>query len=202
MHPALILLPIVASLVMWLAIRIFIRSIFRPSRPYKIAGIKIQGILPKYQPLIAQQITDAIIIELSANEEIKNFIAGPEVLKKIMPSIETHLDHFLNVKLKEALPVISIFIGERVISQLKELFMNELQLLFPSVMSQLFDGLQHNPELTSTIYVKLSSVSVQEMEKKFYNSFRKEIRRVEIAFAVLGFITGIFQILVVLLLYK
>src|SRR5262245_25683735 len=103
MHPALILLPIVASLVILLAKRIFIKFIFRPSGLYRIAGIKIQCILPKYQALIARQITDAIISELSANEEVKNVIAGPEVLKKIMPTIELHLDHFLKVKLKEAL---------------------------------------------------------------------------------------------------
>ena len=80
--------------------------------------------------------------------------------------------------------------------------MNELQLLFPSVMSQLFDGLQHNPKLSGTIYVKLSSVSIQEFERKVYSGFSKEIRRIEIAFAAIGFIIGVFQILIVLLLYK
>lgn len=195
---ALVILPLISSLAMWLTVRIFIPCFFRPYKRTRIAGIALQGILPKYQPVLARKIAGLMINELAANEEIRSFITGPEVLKKIMPSIETNLDHFLNVKLKEALPVISMFVGEKVTHQLKVLFMAELELLFPSVMSQLFDGLQQNKELEDFIYVKLTSVNIQEIESAFNNSFKKEVKRLETISALIGFATGILQAIVII----
>lgn len=197
MNPALWILPVTAALVMWLSIKVSLRFLFRPALPLNVAGISIQGVLPKYKPVIARQITDAVINELATNEDIKKFITGPGVLEKIMPSIEVHLDDFLNRKLKEALPVISIFIGEKVINQLKELFMQELQILFPSVMSQLFDGLQQNKELAETLYVKLCSVNMEGLEEAFYSNFKKALLKVELLFALIGFLTGLLQVLMV-----
>ncbi|HNP24374.1 MAG TPA: hypothetical protein PKM63_06345 [Panacibacter sp.] len=200
MNPALWILPVTTALVMWLSIKVSIRFLFRPASPVKFAGIRIQGIFPQYQSVIARQVTEAVINEIANSHDIKQFITGPRVLEKIMPSIEIHLDDFLNRKLKEALPVISLFVGEKVIAQLKALFIQELQVLFPSVMSQLFDGLQQNRELADTLYVKLCAVNTEKFEEAFYGSFKKALVKAECGFAVVGFLTGLLQLLIILYL--
>ncbi|WP_315814403.1 hypothetical protein [Paraflavitalea speifideaquila] len=48
--------------------------------------------------------------------------------------MEVHVDEFLRKGLPKAFPMISTFIGERTINQLKEIFLKELETIFPVVM--------------------------------------------------------------------
>ena len=87
-----------------------------------------------------------------------------------------------------------MFIGEKITAQLKELFMKELDELFPSVMSQFIAGLSHSDELQNEIVVKLSSIQSEVLEERFYKTFKKEIRRYEMIFTLVGLSAGFIQL--------
>ena len=198
MHAMLLLIPIISTVMAWLMIRLFILYFFKPAIPVKIFGINFQGIIPKNQKRIASAIAAFASEELLNAEMIHEKIARPETLQKAMPAIEEHIDHFINVKLKESLPVISMFIGDRVTKQLNELFMKELEELFPSVMSQFIDGFLENNGIEKEITLKISAIPVSSIKENFYRIFRKELNKIELAFAVTGFIMGIIQLAVIL----
>ena len=198
MHAALVLIPIISTLMAWLMIRLFIQYFFKPVTPIKAFGLSFQGIIPKKQDHIAIAIAAFAAKELLNPEMIHEKLAGPETLRKAMPAIEEHIDHFINVKLKESLPVISMFIGDRVTNQLKELFMKELEELFPSVMSQFIDGFLENNGIEKEITLKISAIPVSSIKENFYRIFRKELNKIELAFAATGFIMGIIQLAVIL----
>ncbi len=198
MHAALLFIPIISTLMAWLMIRLFIQYFFKPVMPVKAFGLSFQGVIPKKQDHIAAAIAAFAAKELLNPEMTHEKLAGPETLQKAMPAIEEHIDHFINVKLKESLPVISMFIGERVTNQLKELFMKELEELFPSVMSQFIDGFLENNGIEKEVISKISVISVADIEKTFYRVFKNELNKVELAFAAAGFITGIIQLAVIL----
>jgi hypothetical protein len=52
------------------------------------------------------------------------------------PVINVKLDDFFRHKLSAKLPMISMFIGEKTIEELKEVFMEELALLFPMLITE------------------------------------------------------------------
>jgi len=52
------------------------------------------------------------------------------------------LDSFFKERLTEKMPIISMFIGEKTITQLKEVFIEELQTLFPDLISQFSKSIQ------------------------------------------------------------
>ena len=54
----------------------------------------------------------------------------------LKPMINEKLDDFFRHKLSAKLPMISMFIGEKTIEELKEVFMEELALLFPFLISE------------------------------------------------------------------
>lgn len=200
MNYALLLVPLVASLASWLMIRFAIKNIFRPHKPIRIAGFTFQGVLPKARPAIAAQAAHAISREILQSAFINEKLSGPETLEKAMPVIETHIDNFLNHKLKEAIPVISMFIGEKITNQLKELFLEELKELFPSIMSQFIGNLSQSGDLEAEIAVKLQAISTERTEVLFYERFGKAVRKAEITFAVGGLLTGIIQLLLTLMI--
>ena len=65
----------------------------------------------------------------------------PELTEKdpfeaMKPVINVKLDDFFRHKLSAKLPMISMFIGEKTIEELKEVFMEELALLFPMLITE------------------------------------------------------------------
>ena len=48
-----------------------------------------------------------------------------------MPFLEGHVDYFLKEKLGEQMPMIKMFVGEKILEQMKEIFLDELKEFFP-----------------------------------------------------------------------
>jgi uncharacterized membrane protein YheB (UPF0754 family) len=200
MNYALLIVPLFAAIAFWLMIKLAIKSLFRPYKPTRIAGINIQGILPRIKGEMTASAAHAISNEIHHSDFVNEKLSGPETLEKAMPAIEAHIDNFLQHKLKEAIPVISMFIGEKITHQLKELFLEELKELFPSIMSQFIGNLSQSGELEKEIAVKLQSISTEKTEMFFYKRFRNTLRKAEVFFAVGGFLAGIVQLILTLLL--
>jgi len=202
MNYTLLLIPFFAAFASWLMVKIAIWSFFRPYKPVNILGIKWQGTLPASRTSFIENAAHILSTEILKSDLINNKLTGVETLQKAMPVIETHIDNFLNKKLKEAIPVISMFVGEKIINQLKELFLEELKELFPSIMSQFIGNLSQSGELEKEIAVKLQSISTEQTEALFYQRFGKAIRKIEVSFAVGGLLVGVIQLLITLLILE
>ena len=116
-----------------------------------------------------------------------------------MPFVEEHIDYFLRVKLAEKMPVISMFIGDKTIGELKIVFMEELKTLFPSLMQNYMTNLQQDLDLEEIVTQKVTAFSSDKLEDILNSIMSKEFRFVEIIGAVLGFIIGLLQIVITLL---
>ena len=199
MNNTLLFVPFIAALLSWLMIKFAIRSIFRPFKEINIAGIRWQGVLPKVKDEMTASVAHVVSVEILTSSFINEKLTGPETLEKAMPAIEAHIDNFLDHKLKEAIPVISMFVGEKITNQLKELFLGELKELFPSVMSQFIGNLSQSGELEKEIVLKLQLISIEKTEALFYKRFGEVIRKAEVAFAFGGLLAGIIQLVITLL---
>ena len=60
---------------------------------------------PKRKNAIADKIGKLVSAEFQHSFDIEEKISDPEQLLKVMPLIEKHVDDFLQVKLKEEIPV-------------------------------------------------------------------------------------------------
>src|SRR5947207_4324662 len=126
----------------WVTTWIAIKMLFHPRRPIKFLGLTIQGIFPKNQHLIAQKLGQVVGKELLSFSEIEQKVTNPENLQKLRPDIEAHIDNFLHNKIKDVFPMLSMFIGDKTISQLKDAFLMELESLFPVLMKNYMVKLQ------------------------------------------------------------
>ena len=125
--------------------------LFHPKEPRYILGIRFHGIFPKRQRQFAEKLGKLVSEQLLSFQDIEQKITHPENLKKIMPQVEEHIDHFLRVKLAEQMPVISMFIGDKTISELKSIFTKELETLFPVIMQKYMGSLQDQLVLQARI---------------------------------------------------
>jgi hypothetical protein len=101
------------------------------------------GILfyPK-KPILGWQ---APLIGWAKNIDLSNLLNEEKLdaqLDKVMPVIDAKLDDFFRHRLTEKLPMISMFIGDKTIQQLKTVFMEELRQMFPTLMQSFASNLQ------------------------------------------------------------
>lgn len=195
----LFITPLISAFTGWVTTWIAIKMLFHPRKPIKIFGLTIQGIFPKNQQEIAIKLGQVVSRELLSFEEIEEKITSAENLEKLKPEIEKHIDDFLRNKLKEVFPMISMFIGEKTIGQLKEAFLNELQSLFPVLMKSYMNKLQHDLNLERIVIEKVANFSTEKLEDILDQITRKEFKFLEIIGGLFGLLIGLIQVLITVL---
>lgn len=191
----LILIPFISAFIGWFTNWIAIKMLFHPKNPVQILGITFQGIFPKRQRQFAEKLGKLVSEELLSFKDIEGKITNPANINKLMPYVEEHIENFLRVKLAEQMPMISMFIGEKTIADLKIVFVSELTVLFPVIMKNYMGNLQSELDLEKIVTEKVIGFSSDKLEEILVAIMSKEFRFVEIIGGILGFLIGILQIL-------
>lgn len=195
----IILIPFISAFIGWFTNWIAVKMLFHPKEPKKILGITFQGIFPKRQRQFAEKLGALVSTELISFAEIEAKIVNPENIKKLLPLVEERIDDFLRKKLSDVFPIISMFIGDNTINQLKGVFMTELETLFPELIKSYMKNLESELDLEKMVTDKVYGFSSDKMELILNQIMSKEFRFVEIIGGVLGFIIGLFQVLITFL---
>ena len=198
----LLVIPLISAFIGWFTNWVAIKMLFHPKEPTRILGITFHGIFPKRQKIFAEKLGKMISAEFLSFEDIQQKITSPANLQKLMPMIEAHVDNFLRNKLSDEMPFLSLFIGNKTIRSLKKIFMQELETLFPQIMTSYAGHLQHELDLEKIVTEKVSAFSTDKLEDILYQIMSKEFRFVEILGGVIGFIIGIVQVLITYFLPK
>jgi len=191
--------PFIAAFTGWFTTWIAIYMLFHPREPKRFFGITVQGIFPKRQKQVAAKLGSMVARELIHFDEIARLLKDPQKLRDLNPIISKHLDNFLEVKLKEKLPVVSMFLGESTISKVKEGMMEEIESLLPDLIQQYTDSLSNSIDIERMVTEKVSNFSSDKLEEMLLNVMKKEFRFVELIGGVLGFLIGVCQLLLSLL---
>lgn len=190
----LILIPIISGFIGWFTNWIAIKMLFHPREPRRILGMTIQGVFPKRQQQFAEKLGKLVSNELLSIHEIKRKITNPENLHHVMPYLEAKIDDFLRQKLSDVFPVISMFIGENTINQLKNVFLNELETMFPGLINAYMNKLEGALDLEKMVTEKVKGFSTDKMEEILVQIMSKELRFVEILGGILGLLIGLLQV--------
>jgi uncharacterized membrane protein YheB (UPF0754 family) len=181
-----ILIPLMAAFAGWIASWLTIKMI-------------LQGIIRQRQQ-IAEKLGGLVSKELLSFNDIEQKITHPDNIKKILPHVEQHIDEFLRQRLKEVFPMISMFIGDKTINQLKEVFMKELENLFPVVLSNYMNNLKQDLDLEQIVTQKVLSVSPDQIRSGVYEALTKQFRLLGLVCALVGLGIGLLQVLLIIAL--
>lgn len=194
-----ILTPLISAFTGWVTTWIAIKMLFHPRKPFRLLGITIQGIFPKNQLKIAEKLGDVVSSELLSFKEIEEKVINPENLQKLKPEIEKHIDNFLRVKMNQSFPIMSMFIGEKTINQLKAAFLMELEELFPILMKNYMTKLESELNLKEIVTEKVSGFSGEKLEDMLNKITKREFQFLEVIGAVFGLLIGITQVILTII---
>jgi len=189
------LIPFISAFIGWFTNWIAIKMLFHPRQPMNLGFMTLQGIFPKRQRQFAEKLGKLVADELLSFDDIREKLTDPEKIKNIIPLVEGHLEHFLRVKLPDAMPVLSMFIGDSTIKQIKDVLVKELDTLFPMMIAQYLDNVKDELDLEKIVTDKVAAFSSDKLEQILQGIMAREFRFVEIIGGVLGFVIGLLQLL-------
>jgi uncharacterized membrane protein YheB (UPF0754 family) len=195
----LYLLPFISAFIGWFTNWIAIKMLFHPKEPKRFLGFTIQGIFPKGQKQFAIKLGTLVANELLHFDEIAHQIKDPAQLEMVKPFISEHIDHFLQHKLKEKMPVISMFVGTGTLDKIKEGLLEEIDIMLPELLAKYADNLASKIDIERIVTQKVARFSSDKLEEILVAIMSKEFRFVELIGAVLGFLIGLLQIVITLL---
>jgi hypothetical protein len=192
---SIILLPLIAAFIGWFTNWIAIKMLFHPKQPKRILGITFQGIFPKRQAQFAEKLGQIVANDLVNIKEIVSSLNSEDAVHEIKPMIEVHIDHFLNEKLPQKMPIISMFISKQLIAEMKSTLMDEIIEMYPQIANQMMTSLEKKISIQKMVSDKVAQFSSDKLESILIGIMQKEFKFVEIIGGVLGFIIGIIQVL-------
>ena len=125
--------------------------LFNPRNPVKIGPFVLQGIFPKRQKVFAEKIGSLVADKLFSLEDIKNNINTADINRKVYNVVNAHLDEFLKSKIELHFPMLSMFMSDGLVNQLKELLLNEIEIILPKVVDSFIEGMEKDIDINETI---------------------------------------------------
>lgn len=193
-----LLIPVISAFIGWITNLIAIKMLFHPRQPVRFGIFTLHGIFPKRQRQFAEKLGKLVADELLSFEDISEKLSDPEKIRSMLPGIADQMDYFLRKKLPDAMPVLSMFIGDSTIQKIKDVFMEEMEQLLPKLIHQYVEGHRGELDLENIVTSKVSGFSSDKLEEILNSIMKKEFRFVELIGGVLGFIIGIIQVLITL----
>jgi hypothetical protein len=126
-------------------------------------------------------------------------ITDPANLAEMKPFIEQHIDTFLKIKLKEKMPAIAMFVGDKTLDSMKASLMDEIDILLPNLLQKYAGNLGEKINIESLLITKINELPVAELLNK---NLKREKKLFELFGALSGFVIGLVLILILIAMGK
>ncbi len=160
----------------------------------KLVVVIYISLLMKKKAYISNAIGNYVEQQLSF-ADIEQRLTEPSTIEAILPFAEQHIDEFLRKKLPAAMPMIAMFISDKLVADMKAIFMNELRELFPAIIQQYLTNIKKNTHIKAIVSAKLDTLSFSTIQI----FLKRQLRVVEYACAATGFVCGCLYIFLTLL---
>ncbi len=105
------------------------------------------------------------------------------------------MDDFLRNKLKDKIPVFSMFVTDGLVDRMREILMKELEAMIPELINTIADDLEKSYDIEKLINEKLESYAPSYIEEIFKRQAGNSITQLKIFCAFLGFVLGLLEVL-------
>lgn len=179
------LIPVVTALLGWFIHHLAAQTFFT-------------RILPARQQALAQQLGAFAGQQLSFSA-IKSKLTDPEKIKNIIPLVEAHLDTFLREKLPKAMPVLSMFIGDSIVNQIKSHLVAELDTLFPVMINQYLDNVEKDLNIEKMVTEKIAGISAEQLQQTSQQLLGDGVKKFKLLGAFTGLCCGVVTLIILVI---
>ena len=188
------LLPLIAAVIGWGTNYLAVRMLFHPRVEKSILGLRIQGVFPKRQKVLAEKLGQLVARELFSMHDVRKHLQGEEFIAHVTKTIEAKVDEFLQEKLAETIPMASMFLGSGMVDTIKHSLVESLAKAVPELGDMFVTHLEKNMDVEIVVREKVEAFSSDKLEEMLLSIMNREFRFIEVVGAVLGFVIGLVQL--------
>ncbi len=189
------LIPFLNAIFGWSIISALSWFLFHPRTKKNFFIIELQGLIPKKLPEWGKHAGSYVSKNFLNINKLKESLLAPEKLSRISLMLESKVDDFLRNKLKEKIPVFSMFVTDGLVDRMREILMKELEAMIPELINTIADDLEKSYDIEKLINEKLESYAPSYIEEIFKRQAGNSITQLKIFCAFLGFVLGLLEVL-------
>lgn len=190
-------IPFITAFIGWLTNWVAIKMLFRPQKPVKVLGLFTwQGLIPKRQPALAAQAAEIIERELISNHKIRDTLTKIDVGPQLKVAISTLIRDRLAPRL-QGLPLVGNFINESSIESLEKMAHEEVGKEAPKLMEKVAGNFEKHFDVKTLVQERIEAFELDKLESIVMEVAKKEFRTIERIGAVLGFVVGCVQVVLI-----
>lgn len=192
----LILIVLISAIIGWITNYLAIKMLFRPYKEINLGLFKIQGLIPRRRAEIGQGIANVIEKELISVKDVIENIDRDKFSFKLEELIDQILQKNLKSKLKEMFPLMQFFLTDNVMSEISSTIKNVVMENQDKIIEVFSNYAEDNIKFTLIISEKISSFSLDKLEKIIIELAKKELKHIEVIGGILGGIIGLVEYLI------
>ncbi|MGI9527172.1 MAG: DUF445 domain-containing protein [Weeksellaceae bacterium] len=196
----LILIPVISALIGWVTNKIAVWLLFNPKEPTRILFWTFQGVFPKRQAAIAQRIGDLVADELLSAESIKGQVFTKENMDGIVSFILSKVDNYMETEFKQDHWFIALFMGDGTKTKVRSELERKLFESLDDISENFHDYLESKVNIRELVADRINSLDSGEVNNLMNQILKNELGFIEITGAVLGFMIGLIQVILLELL--
>lgn len=189
----IVLTPLVGALIGWVTNLLAVKMLFRPLHAREILGITFHGLIPRRRTEIAATVARTIERDLLSTEEISNVLHRLDWEREVARAVDEIVDQRL--KAIRLLPF-----SDGLVTTLKDGLARALLREIDQRRSTLVDRFRERLDLQGMVVERMERFDIGQFETLVLRVASRELSAIVWMGAVLGFLVGVAQVGLMLLL--
>ncbi|MFN0056837.1 MAG: DUF445 domain-containing protein [Planctomycetota bacterium] len=186
-------LTLVGALIGWGTNWLAVKMLFRPRKPVKIAGISLQGLLPRRRADFARSVAATVEKELVSVEEIQRIVTKLAQGENVRAMLHERVDKLINEQLAGLGAMVRAFVPDTTVNKIKARIEQETLSFIASMAEQLHDGIARELDVHALVQARIEAFDLAKLEEIVFRIAARELRAIEVLGGVLGAFIGIVE---------
>jgi uncharacterized membrane protein YheB (UPF0754 family) len=166
--------------------------IFRPVKPIRFLGLRLQGVMPRRQQELAKKIGEVVGEHLVRHEDVVRAMAGFDFHATLSEVLDTGLGP--QIQSLRNLPLIGGFLTDERIDEIRASIADAILQHKDRILAKFEEALENHLDVRAVVTEKVAAFPMQKLEALVVEVASRELRAIEILGGVLGIILGLSQV--------
>lgn len=188
------IIPFITAFIGWITNFVAIKMLFKPREPVTF-GFTFHGLIPKRQKDMAVQCAEIIERELLQQDMLGDTIRKVDISYYIRKAVHTLVEEKLPAVLKMISPDLVDKMTADTVKMIELMIVAEISNHADTILSDVADNLNDTFNIRDIVEDRIANFDLEKLENIVWEVSRKEFKTIEYLGGVLGFLIGIFQII-------
>ena len=191
-------IPLLGGLIGYGTNRLAVTMIFRPVRPKRFLGMRIQGVIGRRQPELAASVGRVVGAHLIGHEDVTQVFSQLDLESLARRMIERGTA----AKIEELrrLPLVGSFLTDARVGELQAALLRGVLEHRETLMNEVEKALEEGLDVHAIVERKVAAFPVERLEPLVLEVASRELRWIEVLGGVLGLVIGLVQVAILALL--